>query len=94
MNARTPPPEPVELSVVVVAFAGGEHPRRCLAALGAQRLPADVRLQVVLAHDDRLAGILAALRETLPAVQMPNRENWAPLPDWAAGTPRLPGYPY
>jgi cytochrome c len=32
--------------------------------------------------------------ETLPAVQMPNRENWAPLPDWAPGTPRLPGYPY
>jgi len=32
--------------------------------------------------------------QTLPAVQMPNRENWAPLPDWQPGTPRLPGYPY
>jgi len=32
--------------------------------------------------------------ETLPAVQMPNRDNWAPLPDWEPGTPRWPGYPY
>ncbi len=32
--------------------------------------------------------------ESLPMVQMPNRDNWAPLPDWAPGTPRLPGYPY
>ena len=31
---------------------------------------------------------------TLPAVQMPNRDNWAPLPDWEPGTPRWPGYPY
>jgi cytochrome c len=33
-------------------------------------------------------------QRTLPAVQMPNRENWAPLPDWQPGTPRLAGYPY
>jgi cytochrome c len=32
--------------------------------------------------------------ETLPAVQMPNRDNWAPLPDWEPGTVRWPGYPY
>jgi cytochrome c len=32
--------------------------------------------------------------ETLPAVQMPNRDAWAPLPDWQPNTPRLPGYPY
>ena len=32
--------------------------------------------------------------ESLPMVQMPNRDNWAPLPDWQPGTPRLPGYPY
>jgi cytochrome c len=32
--------------------------------------------------------------QTLPAVQMPNRDGWAPLPDWQPGTPRLPGYPY
>ncbi len=32
--------------------------------------------------------------ESLPMVQMPNRDNWAPLPDWQPGMPRLPGYPY
>ncbi len=32
--------------------------------------------------------------ESLPMVQMPNRDNWAPLPDWKPATPRLPGYPY
>jgi cytochrome c len=32
--------------------------------------------------------------ETLPAVQMPNRDAWAPLPDWEPNSPRLPGYPY
>jgi cytochrome c len=31
---------------------------------------------------------------TLPAVHMPNRDNWAPLPDWQPGQPRLPDYPY
>ena len=30
--------------------------------------------------------------ESLPKVQMPNRDNWAPLPDWKPGTSRLPGY--
>ncbi len=30
--------------------------------------------------------------ESLPMVQMPNRDNWAPLPDWQPGMPRLPGY--
>ena len=32
--------------------------------------------------------------ETLPSVEMPNRDAWAPLPDWQPGMPRLPGYPY
>ena len=33
--------------------------------------------------------------QTLPQVQMPNRDNWAPLPDWwKPGMPRLTGYPY
>jgi mono/diheme cytochrome c family protein len=32
--------------------------------------------------------------ENLPDVQMPNRDNWARLPDWQPGKPRLPGYPY
>jgi cytochrome c len=30
--------------------------------------------------------------QSLPAVQMPNRDNWAPLPDWQPGQARLPGY--
>jgi cytochrome c len=33
-------------------------------------------------------------QESLPLVQMPNRDNWAPLPDWAPGQPRWPGYPH
>ena len=33
-------------------------------------------------------------QQTLPLVVMPNRDNWAPLPDWEPGTPRWPGYPY
>jgi mono/diheme cytochrome c family protein len=32
--------------------------------------------------------------QSLPRVDMPNRDAWAPLPDWEPGTPRLPGYPY
>ena len=32
--------------------------------------------------------------ESLPMVEMPNHDNWAPLPDWKPGMPRLPGYPY
>ena len=32
--------------------------------------------------------------ESLPKVEMPNRDAWAPLPDWKPGMPRLPGYPY
>tara|TARA_B100000809_G_scaffold141532_1_gene139099 strand:- start:284 stop:556 length:273 start_codon:yes stop_codon:yes gene_type:complete len=30
--------------------------------------------------------------QSLPLVEMPNVDNWAPLPDWKPGTPRLPGY--
>lgn len=33
-------------------------------------------------------------QHSLPLVKMPNRDAWAPLPDWQPGTPRLPGYPY
>ncbi|MGH9786247.1 MAG: hypothetical protein ACRD88_18925, partial [Terriglobia bacterium] len=32
--------------------------------------------------------------ESLPKVKMPNREAWAPLPDWKPGMQRLEGYPY
>ncbi len=30
--------------------------------------------------------------QSLPLVDMPNVDNWAPLPDWQPATPRLPGY--
>ena len=33
--------------------------------------------------------------QSLPMVEMPNRENWAPLPEWwKPGMPRLLDYPY
>ncbi len=32
--------------------------------------------------------------QSLPKVEMPNRDGFAPLPDWMPGTPRLQGYPY
>ncbi len=32
--------------------------------------------------------------KTLPAIKMPNRDNWAQVPDWEPGQPRLQGYPY
>lgn len=32
--------------------------------------------------------------ETLPKVKMPNRDAWAPLPDWKPRMQRLEGYPY
>ncbi|MDA1092588.1 MAG: cytochrome c [Acidobacteria bacterium] len=32
--------------------------------------------------------------ESLPKIQMPNRDAWAQVPDWQPGQPRLPGYPY
>jgi S-disulfanyl-L-cysteine oxidoreductase SoxD len=32
--------------------------------------------------------------QSLPKVQMPNHENWAPLPDYKPGMDRLEGYPY
>jgi mono/diheme cytochrome c family protein len=30
--------------------------------------------------------------QSLPLVDMPNVDNWAPLPDWEPASPRLPGY--
>ena len=32
--------------------------------------------------------------QTLPKIEMPNRENFAVLPDWKRGMQRLPGYPF
>lgn len=43
----------------------------------------------VIAEDEVLDA------ESLPKVEMPNRENYAPLPaDWEPNKPRLEGYPY
>jgi S-disulfanyl-L-cysteine oxidoreductase SoxD len=42
----------------------------------------------VIAEDDVMD------QQSLPLVVMPNRDAWAPLPDWQPGTARLPGYPY
>jgi len=33
-------------------------------------------------------------QDILPEIQMPNRDNWAELPEWLPGQPRLQGYPY
>jgi len=33
-------------------------------------------------------------QDSLPNIQMPNRDNWAELPEWLPGQPRLQGYPY
>lgn len=32
--------------------------------------------------------------QSLPQVKMPNRDAFAPLPEWKPGMPRLAGYPY
>ena len=32
--------------------------------------------------------------QSLPKVEMPNRDNFAPLPEWKRGMQRLPDYPY
>jgi hypothetical protein len=32
--------------------------------------------------------------KTLPQIQEPNFTNWAQVPDWLPGQPRLKGYPY
>ena len=32
--------------------------------------------------------------QTLPKIEMPNRDNFAVLPDWKRGMQRLPGYPF
>ena len=32
--------------------------------------------------------------KSLPKVEMPNRDAWAPLPEWTRGMQRLPGYPH
>ena len=33
-------------------------------------------------------------QDSLPEIEMPNRNNFARVPDWFPGQPRLQGYPY
>ena len=33
-------------------------------------------------------------QDNLPKIEMPNRNNFARVPDWFSGQPRLEGYPY
>ena len=49
---------------------------------------------LLLYWNDIIAEDEVMNRETLPKVVMPNRDAWAPLPEWQPGTPRWPGYPY
>jgi cytochrome c len=48
----------------------------------------------LLYKNDVIAEEAVMDAESLPQVEMPNRDGWAPLPDWQPGMPRLPGYPY
>ncbi len=64
---------------------------------GAETLTADevYALTALLLYWNELVAEDEVLdAESLPMVEMPNRDNWAPLPDWQPGQPRLPGYPY
>ena len=45
-------------------------------------------LNDVIAEDEVLDA------QSLPKVEMPNRDSWAHLPDWKPGMARLPGYPF
>ena len=45
--------------------------------------------------NDVIAEDMVLDAQSLPQVEMPNRDNWAELPDWwKPGMPRLTGYPY
>ena len=48
----------------------------------------------LLYRNDVIAEDLVLDAESLPKVEMPNRDGWAPLPDWQPRSPRLPGYPF
>jgi cytochrome c len=42
----------------------------------------------VIAEDEVLDA------QSLPQIEMPNRDTFARVPDWEPGMPRLLGYPY
>ena len=48
----------------------------------------------LLYRNDVIAEDLVLDAESLPQVEMPNRDGWAPLPEWKPLSPRLPGYPF
>ena len=48
----------------------------------------------LLYRNDVIAEDLVLDAESLPKVEMPNRDGWAPLPEWQRLSPRLPGYPF
>ena len=48
----------------------------------------------LLYKNDVIAEDTVLDAQSLPQIKMPNREGFAPLPDWQPGTPRLSGYPY
>ncbi len=49
---------------------------------------------LLLSWNDVIAEDEVLDAQSLPMVEMPNRDAWAHLPDWKPGTPRLRGYPY
>jgi cytochrome c len=48
---------------------------------------------LLLYWNDLVAEDEVLNERNLPRVEMPNRDNWAPIPEYKPG-PRLPGYPY
>jgi cytochrome c len=48
----------------------------------------------LLYRNDVIAEDLVLDAESLPQIEMPNRDGWAPLPEWKPLSPRLPGYPF
>ena len=48
----------------------------------------------LLYRNEVIAEDLVLDAESLPKVEMPNRDGWAPLPDWQPRSRRLPGYPF
>ena len=48
----------------------------------------------VPANPEAIVQARRLLTDSLPKIEMPNRDNFADLPDWKRGMQRLPGYPF
>ncbi len=48
----------------------------------------------LLAINDVIPGDTVLDAESLPKIEMPNRDAFARVPDWQPGMARLPGYPH